>query len=227
MREAHDSTVVHRATALYIDLANGLGLVQSWSEVQSGYLFLQQVLSAPDTTFAQGIIDRFERIDKEYQSLISATVMDASLKHVLGCLYGSHGYRPEQGAKLRKFLNQTLVDVQDIVEEVGAPFLSDLRNQCPRMYFLADRDVMDIVGFPLRAVQLVSNRLAPAFQSVSKFEFADLLAVDAMSPDGTERLEHINALCGPDPRLTIVIRHGLPSWDRWHNPRCAHWSLIL
>lgn len=161
---------------------NELALIlNSWAESQRLWLHLYGALgdSASSSNFLRSESARFEMITSEFSS-IASTVLQSDL--VLDVLHIMD---------LSRSLRNILESLKRVVGALNG-YLESQRERFPRLYFLGNEDLLQLMGASQNLYQ-ASHHLGKIYGGVSSLKFEDKEILGVSSPEG-ETLEFLEPI---------------------------------
>ncbi|XP_071803571.1 dynein heavy chain domain-containing protein 1-like isoform X3 [Asterias amurensis] len=120
-------------------------ILDLWTACQTKWLYLGRVFGDQELREEfQDLASKFDDADLKYQDIMKAVVTDPKVMSVLEKRKGQKGYREIQGDVLRELLASLISTQEEILMDLQS-LLSKIRMSCPRLYFLSDEELIDML----------------------------------------------------------------------------------
>ncbi|XP_069616108.1 dynein heavy chain domain-containing protein 1 [Ranitomeya imitator] len=201
----------------WIQKLNSLGhVLDLWVTFQRLWVFLTRVQHELETSMLQlEAVSGFQSVDRSYRSFLEVTLLDPLVLSIL-----TPSQRREwqfYGDSLCSALQRGIIVMEEMMEMTGA-VLSISRLDFPRLFFLSDQDVVDV----LAASSDLLDRLNSALLCFP--QFTDVI----FCPESTESSPF--PLIGNHATVAVIGKYGkvlnLTAPITW-NPRTVSWLIEL
>ncbi|XP_013418883.1 dynein heavy chain domain-containing protein 1-like [Lingula anatina] len=148
-------------------------ILDLWVTCQKKWLYLLKVFEDPDIYRKLGSQSlKFESINAKYKEFIKSVVNDPKVTSIFSKQRGEPGYRRLQGEAIRELL-QSLLEGMEQIQKHLENLLEHARSEFPRLYFLSNQEVVDLMGI---------SRNPPALLPCAKKCFAGIKSLTFALP---------------------------------------------
>ncbi|XP_028405416.1 dynein heavy chain domain-containing protein 1-like isoform X2 [Dendronephthya gigantea] len=144
-----------------------------WVACQKKWLYLSMVFNEDAGAYDKVVLVRFDEVDRRFKEFMYSVSQDSKVLSVLAKKRGQKGYRELQGETLRSMLFSLLKEEEELLKALSHK-MESVREDFPRLYFLSDDDVLDVLvtsNDPRKLLPVV-RKCFPGIRSV-KFSFPD------------------------------------------------------
>eukprot|EP00794_Sanderia_malayensis_P003656 gene3656-4173_t len=145
-------------------------ILDLWINCQQKWLYLGKIFSEDKMckSFSEQQKE-YEEVDLKYKEHMSAVLKDPKVLSVLEKKRGEKGFRDLQGENLRTVFFELITKEENIIKSLSS-YLEGIRSSFPRLYFLSDNNMLELLASTSNPKQLVPF-VKKCFPGISNLKF--------------------------------------------------------
>nr|XP_006818816.1 PREDICTED: uncharacterized protein LOC100376274 [Saccoglossus kowalevskii] len=143
-----------------------------WITSQTKWQYLSKVFSDPEMCkkLPEEAIKFEDDVDLKFQEVMKAVAGDSRVLSILNKRKGAKGWRELQGDHLKQVFQTIIRKAEEILQSMER-FLDDVRNQFPRLFFLSNEEVVEMISIS-RNTKLWLPYVRKCFTGIRSLGFA-------------------------------------------------------
>ena len=133
------------AEGWFVDLSNVVGMIDTWHEFQNLWLLISPLFQRRGLPKLQKLRSVYATLDQTYRAIMSQTYDNPKVVSLLGWPVGHHFHRQYQGNRVSNFLRSATVEMEMIFAVVKIEYLDSAREQCPRLHYLSNSEMLNVL----------------------------------------------------------------------------------
>ncbi|XP_064648692.1 dynein axonemal heavy chain 6-like isoform X2 [Lineus longissimus] len=146
-------------------------IIDSWHTCQKKWLYLLKVFEDADVFEMFGKHSKkFKAVNKKFKDFMSAVADDPRVLSVVTKRRGEKGFKLLSGDVLKNMFSDLIQDQEEVLKHLDK-FLDKARMGFPRLYFLSDQELVDLLGIS-RSPQALVPYVQKCFPGIENLTFA-------------------------------------------------------